>query len=407
MDLDWASATSCARFSGASCSVREDQVGLTKAEALIIWAPRPRTEISAQRLSHPGDTVPDTADTDLPRMWHEWVVDNLGHDRHRAQIAADAATQQALQGADFTASAEAAREAWSRSSALSASHTSEGSASAEMEAPSVAKPSRGAKAGPAALGCGGLAMTCVGAVAVGFDVGPQSGDASSVLLLAAAGTIIGIVLLWLYPLVGGVLMITSADLVVASVAIVYFGDPALFDGAPWLLIGSAAVATAGTLASVLQIRRSQSIHPDGPDESATRIVRSVRNFPVHETLAVSAPLLVLISGWVVVVYAAANTTTLSVSPVQARAGDTITVTATNVPPNTKGEIAIGSCDIFLLGITFNNYQFAADSTGNVSVEIALPDGQAPGDVPVNICWDGVCHAHTTVEVSNPKFAGCA
>ncbi len=49
---------------------------------------------------------------ELYRNWHAWVTSNLGHDGTRATIAANAATDAALQGSGFNGAAKAAKTAW-------------------------------------------------------------------------------------------------------------------------------------------------------------------------------------------------------------------------------------------------------------------------------------------------------
>lgn len=84
--------------------------------------------------------------------------------------------------------------------------------------------------------------------------------------------------------------------------------------------------------------------------------------------------------------------TLSTSSVAA--GDTVTVTASNLPANQDGQVELHS--------VLRTVRFHADSSGNATVYLTVAPGTAPGAHTVSICWDLVCRASTTVQVLAPS-----
>ena len=80
---------------------------------------------------------------------------------------------------------------------------------------------------------------------------------------------------------------------------------------------------------------------------------------------------------------------VSVSPNTASPGDDIFVTARNVPGGQQGQIQ-----------AFNTSQdFTAQDNGTVSAQIQVPADAAAGSYTLSVCWDGSCHASTTVHVT--------
>ncbi len=103
-------------------------------------------------------------------------------------------------------------------------------------------------------------------------------------------------------------------------------------------------------------------------------------------LGVIGALLVLgTAGWLV--YAALQPS-VSVSPATASPGDQIQVTARNLPSGQQGTID-----------AFGTSQDFTASGGGVSVTITVPAQTAPGNYSVSVCWDGACHAGTTVGIT--------
>ncbi len=87
------------------------------------------------------------------------------------------------------------------------------------------------------------------------------------------------------------------------------------------------------------------------------------------------------------VYAALQPS-VSVTPTSASPGDQIQVTARNVPAGQQGTIE-----------AFGTSQDFTASGGGVAVTITVPAQTAPGNYSINLCWDGTCHASTTVQIS--------
>ena len=103
----------------------------------------------------------------------------------------------------------------------------------------------------------------------------------------------------------------------------------------------------------------------------------------------AALVLTLIVG-AVVVYGATRPTTIAVLPQIVRPGEHVVVTARHVPRDQTGDIQLGG--------PARTFAFHADSGGNVSLQITVPREIGAGDYLVKICWNGTCHASTTLRV---------
>ncbi len=82
--------------------------------------------------------------------------------------------------------------------------------------------------------------------------------------------------------------------------------------------------------------------------------------------------------------------TISVAPSQVVPGENVVVTASHLPANQSGQIQLHS--------TLHTYAFRADGRGNVALDVTVPFNVGLGSHLVEICWNGSCHAHTTLSV---------
>ncbi len=82
---------------------------------------------------------------------------------------------------------------------------------------------------------------------------------------------------------------------------------------------------------------------------------------------------------------------LSLSSPTARPGDSLTVSASNLPANQNGEIQLLS--------VLHVFPFTADGGGNLVAEITLPLDIEVGDHTISLCWNNSCRAHTTLVVT--------
>ena len=112
---------------------------------------------------------------------------------------------------------------------------------------------------------------------------------------------------------------------------------------------------------------------------------------LYAIVAAVVLLLVLLFTFALVV--AARTPTLSLSSTTVRPGDSLVVTASHVPRNQAGEIELWSRLIV--------FSFRSDGNGDVTREIVVPRDTGIGDHLVKICWNGTCHAQTTLHVISP------
>ena len=84
---------------------------------------------------------------------------------------------------------------------------------------------------------------------------------------------------------------------------------------------------------------------------------------------------------------------LSLSPSTVAVGDSVTVTASHLPANQRGEIRLNS--------TLQTFPFRADSNGNVSQSIAVPQDEGIGDHTIQVCWNSTCRITAILHVIEP------
>jgi serine/threonine protein kinase len=84
---------------------------------------------------------------------------------------------------------------------------------------------------------------------------------------------------------------------------------------------------------------------------------------------------------------------LSLTPSTVIAGDSVLVTASNLPANQSGEIRLHS--------EVRVFTFRADSYGNVRQDITVPRDAGIGGHTIQVCWASSCHLTGTVQVLEP------
>lgn len=163
----------------------------------------------------------------------------------------------------------------------------------------------------------------------------------------------------------------------------------------------AAPITAGAAVAIAPpVARAEAVHPGAtvamaypaPGAQPVAVRRSRKR--LSAIIAATAIVLLLISS--VVLIAALRTPTLSLSSSTVTAGDSVVVSATNVPANQTGEIQLRS--------TLHIFTFHADSNGRVSVPIVVPRTIGAGDHTVAICWASRCRTSVTLHVIEPGVA---
>jgi len=82
--------------------------------------------------------------------------------------------------------------------------------------------------------------------------------------------------------------------------------------------------------------------------------------------------------------------TVTLSEATVRAGDTVVVTASHVPPNQVGEIQLRS--------ELHTFPFQADANGELSEPILIPSNIGGGDHVVHVCWAAQCYGSATLHV---------
>ncbi len=159
------------------------------------------------------------------------------------------------------------------------------------------------------------------------------------------------------------------------------------------IAAGAAVAVAPPAARAEAVNLGATVAMAYP-APAQPVAKKKSHRRLYAIIAGAAILLLLISG--VVLIAASRTPTLSLSSSTVTAGDSVVVSATNVPANQNGEIQLRS--------TLHIFTFHADSSGHVSVPILVPRNIGAGDHTVTICWASRCRNSVTLHVIEPGVA---
>jgi serine/threonine-protein kinase len=128
-------------------------------------------------------------------------------------------------------------------------------------------------------------------------------------------------------------------------------------------------------------------YPSPPPIPATRSRRG-RN-AILIAIALIALLVIGIAGYL----AARPTPIVSLSPSTVAAGDSVQLTASNLPANQNGEIRLHS-DIQV-------FPFRADSLGNVRQYITVPRDAGIGGHTIQVCWASSCHLTAVLQVIEP------
>jgi hypothetical protein len=84
---------------------------------------------------------------------------------------------------------------------------------------------------------------------------------------------------------------------------------------------------------------------------------------------------------------------IALSSTTVTAGQSLVVSADNLPPNLLGRIELWSAQY--------TFPFRAGPSGHVEVTITVPADIGAGDHQVKVCWDGICHAEQTLHVIGP------
>ena len=169
----------------------------------------------------------------------------------------------------------------------------------------------------------------------------------------------------------------------AAARTMVIADPALAPTVPLAAMAAAAAAQAAENAELMDPIHPMSAPPVAKHKSRKGLIAA--------GAAAVIVLLVLIGGVGYLVTHQKPTVSLSESTV--RAGDTVVVTASHVPPNQAGDIQVRS--------TLHTFPFQADGNGELSDPILIPKNIGTGDHTVQICWAGQCYATATLHVIDP------
>jgi hypothetical protein len=154
---------------------------------------------------------------------------------------------------------------------------------------------------------------------------------------------------------------------------------------------ASTVPLAGAVVAVAERPPTTVAMPyPAPAPAATVAVKERSSRRKSATAIVGAALLILLLLLAVVALSVCSPVTMAVSPNVASPGETVVVTAANVPANQAGVIELHSI--------VRTYPFRASSSGKVSVNLFVPLEGVLGNHVLKICWNNTCHAQTTLRV---------
>jgi serine/threonine-protein kinase len=150
---------------------------------------------------------------------------------------------------------------------------------------------------------------------------------------------------------------------------------------------SAAAAIAAPGRSALELGAAEPMTLAYPSPPQPQKKKSRRGLWAVAALAVAVVLLVAATiGYLVT----RPSPTISLSQDIVQAGDTLVVSASNLPARQGGVIQLLS--------VLHEVPFQADSKGEVVAYLTVPPDTFPGTHTVQICWSSACHASTRLEV---------
>jgi hypothetical protein len=156
---------------------------------------------------------------------------------------------------------------------------------------------------------------------------------------------------------------------------------------PAAAVGSPALATAVADAAPATVAAGVV---SAPAAAVPRGSHKLRN------ALIAAGIIVLLAIITFVGYVATHPQpTMSLSSSSVQAGDRIVVSASHLPANQVGEVQLFS--------SVRTFPFRADASGNVSLEVAVPDNIGSGDHIVKLCWAGTCPNSMTLHVTAPAL----
>ncbi len=151
-----------------------------------------------------------------------------------------------------------------------------------------------------------------------------------------------------------------------------------------------AFASTVPLAGVVAAKagKPELMDPIHPMSSPPVTNRKSRKGLIAAIAGAAIILLLLLGGVGYLITHQKPTVTLSESTV--KAGDTVVVTASHVPPNQVGEIQLLS--------ELHTFPFQADANGDLSEPILIPRNTGSGDHVVRVCWASQCYGSATLHV---------
>ena len=128
-------------------------------------------------------------------------------------------------------------------------------------------------------------------------------------------------------------------------------------------------------------------YPSPPPAPSTRSHRG------RNAILIAAALIVLLIIGIAGYLSGRPTPVVSLSPSTVVAGDSVQLTASNLPANQNGEIRLHS-DIQV-------FPFRADPYGNVRLYITVPRDAGIGGHTIQVCWASSCHLTAVLQVLEP------
>jgi serine/threonine protein kinase len=155
----------------------------------------------------------------------------------------------------------------------------------------------------------------------------------------------------------------------------------------------AAPAAATAIAAPSYVDTETSSDPIAVAYPSPPPIPKTRSHRGRNALLIAAALIVLVIIGIAGYLAGRPNPVVSLSPSTVIAGDSVLLTASNLPANQSGEIRLHS--------DLEVFPFRADSYGNVRQSITVPRNAGIGGHTIQVCWAAVCHLTAILQVLEP------
>jgi hypothetical protein len=153
---------------------------------------------------------------------------------------------------------------------------------------------------------------------------------------------------------------------------------------------AAATISAATVAAPSYVDTEPPSDPIAVAYPSPPQVPTPKSHRGRNAILIAAALIVLLIIGVAGYLSGRPTPVVSLSPSTVAAGDSVLLSASNLPANQSGEIQLHSA--------IHVFPFRADSYGNVRQYITVPQGAGIGGHTIQVCWASSCHLTAILHV---------